>query len=1015
MNFSRLLFLNVVFGVVMQASFAFALPTNITATNALDEARVEVPVSWSIPLANLDAVLDPASLRLTRDGLDVPAQFSVMSRWNGAPSDFSKPISWLLVDTRVSLGPSETAAFTLTSGQPQSLAGLNILQNDANGLVISTGVARFTLSRTAFQFFEQVELTSGATFGAGRIFFNNNQTANPATISIEHQGSERISLLVRGTVSGALKFTARIHFYRGLSESKIDFRLENSNEPVVSGGQPNANNYGSPRSISFNDLSIGFGADGSNLYWLPTGELGTGVPRNGVFASSLVVTQESSGDSNWNALQDSEPRLQGGVSKRASSLTIDGVVQSGPNQIAGWLDAGNVTVAVERAWQNFPKSLRAFSNRTEVALFPGEYSQNHELRAGEYKTHTLWVRYHVSGAGDIGNRARSALNTVRLLVSPSELMRTNAAGPVAPRNETDFFAYEKGTDLQVRPPTQADANECSSKAGIACEIRSYEHQATDVFDAISRYQQYGWVDYGDVPTDFEAEPSYAYNLKYDAVRGLILHALRSANSNESLRWWELASSAARHAADIDIQHSAVSGPETERAWFQGGMYGHLYHDESGADGENPHRNLGNPTTQMSGPAAGIILWALISGDTLALQSGIEVADNSYWRAANSHYAFFDEDGQYYDFSATAKAAGLQQCNDENSCRGYEALFGNRSAANAVNSWLLAYQATGDTRYLNQISRLTAFIEAYQTSISNFSNTKLACNRFHFEATYLRAVAQYLHFRQTTGLSDDSTARALLSRRVEYMTSQLWNPALTQPFRICYVNDQAGETLFENVNNAEFAASEDFINNNWLLAVADVFGMAALVLERPNLLTQYGKRVFDFGATNQFYPTSTLSYHFSKEFVNQVGFGNMFLYAWGGGSGGGNNPPSPAEAPALYRLRLNKRSLTLSAQVINPGFSGCRVQLQASFSPGSGFVKLKTFALTPNDTLRDVVRWSAKVPAVAPAKNLYVKVLRICNEVASESEVSRTRVTAKKSKATKSRVYLRALSRSMKRG
>jgi hypothetical protein len=70
-----------------------------------------------------------------------------------------------------------------------------------------------------------------------------------------------------------------------------------------------------------------------------------------------------------------------------------------------------------------------------------------------------------------------------------------------------------------------------------------------------------------------------------------------------------------------------------------------------------------------------------------------------------------------------------------------------------------------------------------------------------------------------------------------------------------------------------------IQDNRLFSVADAFAAGALVLNRPEFVDTYARPLFEYGAANQFYPGSFVGYHSIKEYVNQVGFGYLFLYAW----------------------------------------------------------------------------------------------------------------------------------------
>lgn len=829
-----LVFLGAVLPLAIQAEGPPEI-MQLEVVNGLPEARSRAPLSWSVPLAPDDNVFSTESLSLIKGNLEVPAQFTAMARWGGTPQDTSKPLAWVLIDTALDLAPSEMALFALFKRPPaDSSSPLRVTRNDTEGIAIETGAATYTLSRKAFRFFDSVTASDGTTYsGPGGIRFDGRLISNQADIRLEHAGHRRISLLVKGQIRENFEYTARIHFYANLSEVKIDFRLENLSPPRVDTfGQPQANDYGCANSVSFDDLSIVLPTLAGNSFRIPLGELGRGGERTGNFSDHVVMVQESSGDTRWNILQGFAPRLQSGVRKRSSTLVIDGSSENGPNQLAGWLDTNGVTVAVEKTWQNFPKAFRARVGTVEIGLFPGEFPRNHELRPGEFKTHTFWVRHH-GDISDIGVRARSFLTPLRILPSVERIAATQAAGLLAPRMDDVFPDYENGTDYQI----------------TTSPVWREEYESRNILDAISRSQNYGWVDFGDIPTDFEGMFS-PYNLKYDALRGLIVHALRN-RTNET--WWDLASAGARHAADIDIQHSRSRGTSGPRHWYEGGMYGHGYHDEDGRT--NPHRNYQNPVTYLSGPNAGMFLWALLAGDTLVLDSAVELADNIYWRTINSDY-YADFYGEMpVESRQCALDAGLQVCR-EGECYGFEPADGSRTGGNILQAMLLAYMATGHTPYLSLISRICSYLDCLDKHLGG-----LSCDRFHFQTTFIRNLGHYLLFLNHIGLPEDIRARDLLMRRMEYMATTLWDES-TREFLMCYDSPD----LYP-------------FHDNWLFAVADAFAIGSIVLDRPELLSDFGRKVFLDGSANQFYEGSAVSYHSTKEFVNQIGFGNMFLFAW----------------------------------------------------------------------------------------------------------------------------------------
>ena len=306
------------------------------------------------------------------------------------------------------------------------------------------------------------------------------------------------------------------------------------------------------------------------------------------------------------------------------------------------------------------------------------------------------------------------------------------------------------------------------------------------------------------------------------------------------------------------------------------MYGHGYHDEESE--RNPHRNYMNPSSSMAGPAPGLFLWAWASGDTLVLDSARELSDNLYWRTTRTNYG---------EVSAVAREiareTGLQKCDDEAiPCEGWGIADGSRTGAHVIKAMRQAWLATGDAGYLNLVTSLSEYLRRLEQT------TGPSCDRFTFQSTFVSGLGQHLLWLREVGLPVDGPSRQLLSQRIDYMINTLWNPATSQ-FRMCY----DGPTLFP-------------VQDNWLFTVADAFAAGALVLDRPELIDTYARPLFEYGAANQFYPGSFLAYHSTKEYVNQVGFGHLFLNGWWRRHG----VPAPGELPPFTDDPLTVRTTSV---------------------------------------------------------------------------------------------------------
>ncbi len=809
------------------------LPLRIRLQNNLSTCRTDEPVTFGVPLGYFEDIRDLDSLDLKCNGVSVPVQKRATARWAGSPNDGARPLQWLLLDFQASIPAGEYKDYILCSAPSSSYdSPLQIIADTAESFAVDTGAAVFRLSKQNFKLFDQVILAEGKTYGPCEgIRFGDFQTG-AVELRVEEQGKERIGISIKGTLSNGLEYTLKLDFYKGKSYVRGRFRLENLNTiQTDGGGQPQCNDYGSSGSASFDDLSLVIAGNGASLCLVPAGENGAAGTTSLNFVSEVSVVQESSGRSGWDHLLTEHPRMQSGTSKRSSTIRIDGIEGDGPGRFGGWLDAYGVTIAVKDCSENFPKAFRASDDNLELGLFPGEYSMDHEFRAGEFKTHSFLIYYHEDDQADQCETANAFLKPLKPEIAADYLMETRSLGLMAPRRQEDSMTqdYEDYIDYMLEPSPDWSGEEYPWPTLLA---------------SINNFNHYGYVDYGDVPTDFECWSETAaapYNLKYDALKGMYFAWLRTNDP----AWGRLAEAGVVHYADFDILHSEVRGKHADRLWFQGGAYGHGYHDERG--NANPHRNYMNPHPSMSFAVPGMILHYFLTGDSLVGDAALELAENMYWRITHSGY-----------WESGPCGSILRDCDPEaDECHGWSEFFWGRLGGNAFKSFLSAYMTTGDDDYIEILERCCEYMVCCDTQVDSIND----CDRYHFKCTFLSYLCEYILYRRLTGYPDDDNALYVLGSSIDYMINVLWDHDAEQ-FRMCY----------------ETAELYDF-HDNWLVAVADVLAGAALIFNDETIFTDYAVPVFLDGTANPFCPGCDFSYNSAKEFVNGVGFGHVFLYAY----------------------------------------------------------------------------------------------------------------------------------------
>lgn len=839
------------------------LPQSFAVKNPLSFERPQTPVSWSIPFAVSDNLTDVQDLEIVQGNQVVPAQFTVLSRWGGTRDDISRPVRWVLADVQTHLPASTELDFTVrlaNAGTDDSDAGdsgssfsspLTVLSDDPQSMVVNTGNARFRIDKQNFAIWQLVEQDSEwlVSKGLSGISVNGNITNPGVTLTPEHSGANRLSFLLVGELANGLDFTARLHLFRNLSEFHIEFRLENNN-PVEMGefGQPAAFDLTSGNSIIFDDISLVFSGDGSRDFQVAQNELPV---SSGVYQQNLSLVQTSSGLENWDALMTEAPRQQAGAGQQRAQFVLDEQSGNSANQLRGWFRANGITLAVRKFWQNYPKAFRAAGNDLFLGLFPGEFAQDHVLRPGEYKTHTLFADFSASSDAN-ASRAESFLQRPRFSLDIDALAQSRAAGVMASRswtlgeeNSTGLFTdYEQGIDFQMIPSTRPEY--------------FTQEPFRSLPESIAEFNFYGWSDFGDLPLDFEISADQVagpYGYKYDGLRGTIYQALRT----DEQTWWELAEYGSLHTSDIDVHHTDVDDLSSPRGFWEGGIYGHQQHNERG--NFNPHRNYMSPHLQTNYSASGLWLWSMLSGDTLVQQSAEEATQNTLWRIMNSDYLESDP--------VCARLSGLQRCDVNNySCNASSDLAPGRGGSNVYKNGMEAWLATGNPEYLEVLRQSSSYMQCSEQEQNMWLSPDLsaACNRLHMQMLYYRDVAHYLYTLELLGLPDDGNARALLNRRIDYVLEFMWQEQDQGrgQMNMCYIPEENERGLYP-------------YDDNWLITTADAIAMIARVLDRPELLDRIAIPTFRTGTEGLLQGGGGVpGYYWTKEYVNQVGSGLMFM-------------------------------------------------------------------------------------------------------------------------------------------
>jgi hypothetical protein len=528
-------------------------------------------------------------------------------------------------------------------------------------------------------------------------------------------GPLRSVIRVKGSfgpvTAASMEFTARYHFHAGSSRVKLVFTLENN-------GHGGRTGTGNARNADIGGVNCLF-FDGMGLDLpLALGETRTASILGDADTPPLIVSvqsrielyQDSGGGGTWDCYRNPKfhPRPNSYVTFRGYRVLTDGKKTAEGLRAVGALDLSDgshgVTVGVRDFWQNCPKGLSADPDGgIAVELFPAHYAGDFPFRSGEHKTHEILFYFHEGDAKASGglNAARGFSDPLRLEPTSAWFAKTRALGDLHPYDPGSYKSYET-LNLSVLGLTPDGGR-----------------SKTSLIDQMERYNFFCWMDYGDVPMDFEGGRGQ-WGLKYDFDYQMARQYARTLRPG----WWRLFTAAVRHASDIDVHHQ----PHYPGLHFvKGGSWAHSMHNEPGD--RNPHRNRNHFTKDLCFGARGAATLHYLTGDSKARETCLELAENAMAR-----------------YMSPQKDPGGQKTNNR---------MGWRGDACTLERLMEGYLLSGERKYLDR-ARWQIKSCAFDGRPSKHRETSLWSSAF-----YMMALARYVdHF------PDDQEARSYLLAHLE---------------------------------------------------------------------------------------------------------------------------------------------------------------------------------------------------------------------------------------------------------
>ena len=377
---------------------------------------------------------DAKDLRLLAKDADgktapVPAQFRELARWWRGDNS----VRWVLVDLVADVPAKGRLSFVLTDAKvdaPTPAAKLAVEQ-DENFVTVTTGPARFVVSRKKFNFLEKAILDLN---GDGKLADDENLLASTpecgtstedtfgqkyfgsaGTTSVEvlESGPMRVCIRARGKhpatggkgfAPGLYSYDVFMNFYAGSTEVFAD---------VIVGNNP-AKAVGTP---AMEDGSLVLKLAGGAAEWRLVGD--KAVEGKLAAGESACLYQDSNGadtwatcpgfgimeTKGWKPVKQPLTTFRGyKVWKRAGGGSAPLTAGKQEELAAGnhargtlsaWNDRGGLVVHMKNFWRQFPKAAEAGADGTvRVGLWPREWKFPHAIDDCSAKGHEMVFAFH---------------------------------------------------------------------------------------------------------------------------------------------------------------------------------------------------------------------------------------------------------------------------------------------------------------------------------------------------------------------------------------------------------------------------------------------------------------------------------------------------------------------------------------------------------------------------------------------------------------------------------------------
>jgi hypothetical protein len=589
-----------------------------------------------------------------------------------------------------------------------------LVAEDAAGVTVNTGSAIFRIEfgTTAFPFESLTlsgRLSAEGIRGELRVVTEDGQECTPSIqqIVIEERGPARavalVTFAVRLPQGQLLEIVGRVHFFAGSAVTRLSIRVRNPRKAEHPGGFWDLGNGGSIFLKEF-ALVISLTDSSGTLGVRCSPEIDAPLQA---YQLPFEIYQDSSGGENWKSAVHINRRRQIPVSFRGYRLRSGEVVETKHRAtpiVHVTRGEAQVTAVRPQFWQNFPTSMSADESSLSIGFWSKDFADAHELQGGEQKTHEVFVAFGADPVTEL----------------PLDWCRDRLLGLASPRWVTDTGA------IPFVSPAVADGQyggyETLVQAGVAGP-HSFEAKR-EVID------EYGWRHFGEMYADHEsarsAQPLAShYNNQYDAVHGMVLQWLRTADP----RWWACMQDLARHVIDIDVYHTTE-----DKYAYNHGTYPRAGHPRAHGGGPSADHNY----------STGLMEYYFLTGDRDARATVIDSAS----------YVITIDDGNQTVFRWLSR----QPTGGATASGSYDYHGPGRSPANSVIALLNGHRLTGEARFMDKAEAVIRRCVHPQQDLSPLRLLENIEFRWYYQM-FFQSLAVYLDWKAQLGQLDRMYAYA----------------------------------------------------------------------------------------------------------------------------------------------------------------------------------------------------------------------------------------------------------------